>query len=64
MAAAKQAGVVLVDPYAQPGDHTACAPAPERWTAGYKVAPGDRFAYHPTALGHEEMAKLIEQALQ
>jgi hypothetical protein len=23
-----------------------------------------RFAHHPTALGHEEMVKLIEQALQ
>jgi lysophospholipase L1-like esterase len=64
VSAAEQAGVVLVDPYVEPGDHTACAPAPERWTAGYKVATGEGFAYHPTALGHEEMAKLIEQALQ
>ncbi len=64
VSAAEQAGVVLVDPYVEPGDHTACAPVPERWTAGYKVAPGEGFAYHPTALGHEEMAKLIEQALQ
>ena len=64
VSAAAQAGVVLVDSYVQSGDHTACAPAPERWTAGYKVAPGAGFAYHPTALGHEEMAKLIEQALQ
>jgi len=64
VSAAQQADVVLVDPYVQPGDHTACAPAPQRWTAGYKVAPGEGFAYHPTALGHEEMAKLIEQALQ
>ena len=65
VSAAEQAGVVLVDPYVEPGDHaTACAPASQRWTAGYKVAPGAGFAYHPTALGHEEMAKLIEQALQ
>jgi len=64
VSAAEQAGVVVVDPYVQPGDHTACAPVPERWTAGYKVAPGEGFAYHPTALGHEEMAMLIEQALQ
>jgi lysophospholipase L1-like esterase len=64
VSAAAQAGVVVVDPYVEPGDHTACAGAPERWTAGYKVAPGDGFAYHPTALGHEEMATLIEQALR
>lgn len=64
VSAAKQAGVLLADPYAQPGDHTVCAPAPERWTNGYKVAPGAGFAYHPTALGHVEMAKLIEQELQ
>jgi lysophospholipase L1-like esterase len=64
VAAAQQAGVNLVDPYVQPGDHTACAPAAERWTAGYHVAPGEGFAYHPTVLGHAEMATLIEQALQ
>jgi lysophospholipase L1-like esterase len=64
VAAAAQAGVILVDPYVQPGDHTACAPAAQRWTADYHVAPGAGFAYHPTALGHEEMAALIEQALK
>jgi hypothetical protein len=64
VAAAEQAGVMLVDPYVQPGGHTACAPAAQRWTAGYHVAKGEGFAYHPTALGHEEMATLIEQALQ
>jgi hypothetical protein len=64
VSAAEHSGVVLVDAYVEPGDHTACAPPPERWTAGYKVAPGEGFAYHPTALGHEEMAKLIEQTLQ
>ena len=63
VSAARQTGVVLVDPYVEPGDHTGCAPAPDRWTAGYKVAPGEGFAYHPTALGHEEMAGLIELAL-
>ena len=26
------------------------APASARWTAGYKVAPGEGFAYHPTVL--------------
>ena len=64
VSAARQAGVVLIDPYSQPGDHTVCGAPSERWAAGYKVAPGAGFAYHPTALGHEEMAALIEQALQ
>jgi len=55
--------VTLVDPYVVPGDHTACAPVPARWTAGYTVKPGEGFAYHPTALGHQEMAKLIEATI-
>ena len=53
--------VVFVDPYVAPGDHTGCAPASARWTAGH--VPDDGFAYHPTALGHEVMARMIEQAL-
>jgi hypothetical protein len=61
VAAAKDAHVLLADPYSQPGDHTACAPEAKRWTAGKVVTDG--FAYHPTALGHQEMAKLIGQAL-
>jgi lysophospholipase L1-like esterase len=55
--------VVFVDPYVVPGDHTACAPASARWTNGYVVPKGQGFAYHPTALGHQEMADLVEQAL-
>jgi lysophospholipase L1-like esterase len=54
--------VALVDPYVVSGDHTACAVSAP-WTAGYTVKPGEGFAYHPTALGHEEMAKLIEATL-
>jgi lysophospholipase L1-like esterase len=57
----KPTGVVFVDPYVAPGDHTGCAPAPERWTAGH--IPDDGFAYHPTALGHEVMAAMIAKAL-
>jgi lysophospholipase L1-like esterase len=60
--AAKKAGVLLADPYVQRGDHTACAPESKRWTAGKEVTDG--FAYHPTALGHEEMATLIGKALK
>ena len=54
-------GVVFVDPYVATGDHTGCAPAAERWTAGH--VPDDGFAYHPTALGHEVMATMIAKAL-
>jgi hypothetical protein len=60
--AAKKAKVLLADPYAQRGDHTACAPESKRWTAGKDVTDG--FAYHPTALGHQEMAALIGNALK
>jgi lysophospholipase L1-like esterase len=55
--------VVFVDPYVVPGDHTACGPASARWTNGYNVPSGEGFAYHPTALGHQVVASLIEQAL-
>jgi hypothetical protein len=54
-------GVVFVDPYVATGDHTGCAPAAERWTAGH--VPDDGFAYHSTALGHEVMATMITKAL-
>lgn len=54
---AEETGVVLVDPYGQPGEHTGCAPQAERWVSG-SVAD-DGFAYHPTALGHRVMADLV-----
>jgi lysophospholipase L1-like esterase len=53
--------IVFVDPYTEPGDHTGCAPENERWTAGHDAPDG--FAYHPTALGHEVMARMIVTAL-
>ncbi len=62
VAAAKKAGVLLADPYAQRGDHTACASAGQQWTAGKEATDG--FAYHPTALGHQKMAALIGKALK
>jgi hypothetical protein len=62
VAAAKKADVLIADPYARRGDHTACAPESKRWTAGKDVTDG--FAYHPTALGHVEMAALITKALR
>jgi lysophospholipase L1-like esterase len=60
--AIRNTGVVFVDPYVEAGDHTGCAPESERWTAGYHAADG--FAYHPTALGHEVMARMISKALK
>jgi lysophospholipase L1-like esterase len=60
----KPLGVVFVDPYAVPGDHTACAPPSQRWTAGAKYVFGvTGFAHHPTALGHKVMAQMIIKAL-
>ena len=60
----EQTGVVLVDPYVESGDHTGCAPPEDRWVAGAVADPGDGFAFHPTALGHEVMADLIVVALE
>ncbi len=53
--------VLLADPFALGSTHGPCAPASERWIAGRTVTVG--FPYHPTPLGHEEMATLTEQAL-
>jgi lysophospholipase L1-like esterase len=61
VAVAKRRGIVFVDPYVAGGDHTGCAPPSQRWTAGH--IPDDGFAYHPTALGHQIMAKMIIKAL-
>ncbi len=61
VAVAKRPGIVFVDPYAVRGEHTGCAPASQRWTAGH--VPDDGFAYHPTALGHHVMANMIIKAL-
>ncbi len=57
----KTSDLFFVDPYAAPGDHTGCAAASQRWTAGH--TPDDGFAYHPTALGHRVMADMIIKAL-
>ena len=58
---AAETDVVFVDPYAVEEDHTGCAPADERWVAGFEADDG--FAYHPTALGHEAMADMILEAI-
>jgi lysophospholipase L1-like esterase len=57
-------GVVFVDPYAVPGNHTVCALPSQRWTQGAKAVFGvTGFAHHPTALGHKVMAQMIIKAL-
>jgi hypothetical protein len=64
VAAAHGNHLLLADPYAQRGDHTACAPASTQWAAGHVVPDGSGFPYHPTPLGHEVMATLIIKALR
>jgi lysophospholipase L1-like esterase len=60
----KPLGVVFVDPYAVPGDHTVCAPPSQQWTQGAQYTFGTTgFAHHPTALGHKVMAQMIVKAL-
>jgi lysophospholipase L1-like esterase len=57
-------GVIFVDPYAVPGDHTVCAPPSQQWTQGSQYVFGvTGFAHHPTALGHKVMAEMIIKAL-
>jgi hypothetical protein len=50
----KLLGVIFVDPYSVPGNHTVCAPPSQRWTQDSKYVFGvTGFAHHPTALGHK-----------
>ena len=58
---ARSAHVLLADPFVLGSADGPCAPASERWIAGHTVTVG--FPYHPTPLGHQEMAALTEQAL-
>jgi lysophospholipase L1-like esterase len=59
---AKTTHVLLADPYVIGQTHGPCAPPDASWIAGQTVTVG--FRYHPTPLGHEEMAALTERALQ
>ena len=59
---AKTTHVLLADPYVIGQTHGPCAPPDASWIAGQTVTVG--FPYHPTPLGHEEMAALTERALQ
>jgi lysophospholipase L1-like esterase len=59
---AKTTHVLLADPYVIGQTHGPCAPPDASWIAGHTVTVG--FPYHPTPLGHQEMAALTERALQ
>jgi hypothetical protein len=59
---AKTTHVLLADPYVIGQTHGPCASPGASWIAGHTVTVG--FPYHPTPLGHEEMAALTERALQ
>ena len=59
---AKTTHVLLAEPYVIGQTHGPCAPPGASWIAGRTVTVG--FPYHPTPLGHEEMATLTERALQ
>jgi lysophospholipase L1-like esterase len=58
---AKNTHILIADPYRLGAGHGPCAPGTAAWVAG--LAPATGAAYHPTAAGHRELAKLVEQAL-
>lgn len=62
LAVAKSTGVLLADPYQVTAGHGPCAPQGDNWVAGARAPQG--FPYHPTAVGHEEVASLVIAALQ
>jgi hypothetical protein len=62
VATAKAQHVRLVDPYVLGASHGPCAKGTDRWIAG--LVPTNGFEYHPTAAGHQEMAHLVEPALE
>jgi lysophospholipase L1-like esterase len=61
VAVAKKTHIRIADPYPLTTGHGPCAPVKKRWVAGNN--PTNGAAYHPTALGHREMARLVEKAL-
>lgn len=61
VAVAKSTHILIADPYVLGKGHGPCAPAAKRWVVGKTATNG--WPYHPTAAGHREMARLVEQAL-
>lgn len=60
--AAQRHGATFVMPD-NANEHTACEPAPERWTS-FDGAETGSFAMHPTGLGQTAMAKAIEKQIR
>lgn len=54
--------VLIADSYVRAAGHGPCAPTAERWVNGASVADTG-IRYHPTAEGHDEMARLVLAAL-
>jgi hypothetical protein len=54
--------VRVADPWAEPGDHGPCAGPEDAWVDGRTATTG--FMYHPTAAGHEAMARLVTEELR
>lgn len=61
--AAKSKGALVADSYALAKGHGPCAADGDRWVNGAKPA-GSGASFHPTAKGHEEMARLVLAALK
>jgi lysophospholipase L1-like esterase len=58
---ARMDSVRFADPYVVGAAHGPCATGTNQWVAG--LVPSNGFEYHPTAAGHQEMARLVEQVL-
>jgi lysophospholipase L1-like esterase len=60
---AARSHVTLVDPYAKSDGHGPCEPDAQRWVEGSAAGPTG-IAFHPNALGHRAMAKMVVQAVR
>lgn len=60
---AKAKGALVADPYTLGEGHGPCAAEGDRWVNGATPA-GSGASFHPTANGHEEMARLVLAALK
>jgi lysophospholipase L1-like esterase len=62
VSAATSQHALVADAYVRGAGHGPCADAANRWVNGAKPA-GSGAAFHPTANGHKEMARLVLAAL-
>jgi lysophospholipase L1-like esterase len=61
--AAHAKGALVADAFALGAGHGPCADDADRWVNGAR-AQASGVSFHPTAKGHEEMARLVLAALQ